>query len=684
MLHKYRIVFLTSVLTYLLFFWKLLLPSNIIYSGKDASSFNYPSRIYLSNTKGLPVWTERVFLGFPLYADLEKGYLNPINVVLVKLFGPFNSYKILHFSCYLLGSISLFFFLRKYGANYWGFLAANAVYFFSFFSMYHQQHFNMLLTYYLFPTGLFLLDLLITSSKLRYAILNSLLLTFCFYLGSFQFIFLFLLLEIFYLVSQLGISKRFFSFLWYILGLFLILIIPGVFSTYTLYANSVREGALLHTVGSYTPAMLLNLVFPFLFNFSDKYMGVLLSKEYVMQETYTYVGIATVLFSLLGYLDIRNKSLKMFLNILMLFFIIVSTFKSVPFLSGLNIIPFSLFRYWIRSVSLLNIGLAISIYSFILDANFPNLKKKIWDNKILFAPLLYLLILELFNLDIISVLKVLARNDYVFGYWYFVWGSFLITSLLILFFKRLQKPTFISILITIDILLFSFIATKDSLIKPITEVFPNGYSSNYFKNTRILDLGINGDNALLNSSWGMFGYSVLYSKDMDMKVKELGFSSVRYPTLPEGFFNQKDTTMLPKFLRGLTDLGITKIINASGEVLTLSGNTSLINPIDIPDETLIGNYHHSEGVVSFDVTTFKPLVLKTYITNYPGWNVVVDSRVVKVNKKNMFISIPLSAGEHHVRLQFIPEDLNLGIKISMGILVLCAYLMYISNKKLNL
>jgi hypothetical protein len=171
---------------------------------------------------------------------------------------------------------------------------------------------------------------------------------------------------------------------------------------------------------------------------------------------------------------------------------------------------------------------------------------------------------------------------------------------------------------------------------------------------------------------------------MDMKVKELGFSSVRYPTLPEGFFNQKDTTMLPKFLRGLTDLGITKIINASGEVLTLSGNTSLINPIDIPDETLIGNYHHSEGVVSFDVTPFKPLVLKTYITNYPGWNVVVDSRVVKVNKKNMFISIPLSAGEHHVRLQFIPEDLNLGIKISMGILVLCAYLMYISNKKLNL
>jgi len=657
------LIFLISILTYLVFFYKLLSPENIIYSGKDSVAFSYSSKIYLAEvlkTHNFPFWSERLFLGFPIYGDLERGYLNPVNIFLIILFGPLTSYKIMHFGCYLLGSISLCFFLKKYAKSNWGFLAANSIYFFSFFPLYHQQHFSMLLTYYLFPLGLLLLDKLINSSKLRYALLNSLLLAFCFYLGSFQFILIFVLIETVYLASLIGLTKKLFFYLAYTFLLFLILTLPGLFSTYNLYVSSYRSAGLNFTQGSFSPLMTLSMVFPFIFNFGDAYMGPIISRNYYIHESYLYFGISSLIFGLLGYIKLRDTKLKRFINILVGAFLVLGFIKYVPIFGVINFLPFSLFRYWGRSIVLINLVFSILVYVFIATKN------KITFPKILFIPLLYLFMLQLYEIyalgfkkiEGLKIISLFFRDDYIFGYWYLLWFVFLLVSVICVFIKKLQKPWFISLLITLDIFTFGLLATQDSLIKSvhILDVEKNTIP----ENTRILDLSNNKnwELSLLDSSWGIFGYSVLYPKSVDELTFNLGFDDIRYPDL------QQNVTQNSLNLYKIRSLGIKNIIFSDGENIRLSKNNYLVA------NDFISNYYHEEGYVSFETNFTIDTPIKTYIRNYLGWDVLIDGKKSLYDSSGLFIKVVAPKGGHKIELKYVPVDLYNGIKICIGMLTI--------------
>jgi len=662
-------ILLISIFTYLVFFWKLLLPSNVIYSGKDSIAFHYPSRVYLYNqlkSGVFPFWTENMFLGYPLYGDMERGYLNPINLLLVNSFGPFDSYKILHFFCYLIGSFSLYIFLKKYGVNTWGFLVSNAIYFFSFFSLYHQQHFNMVLTYYLFPLGLVFLDYLITSNKLRYAVFNALLLTYCFYMGSFQFVFLFILLELFYLNSNIGFSKKLLFYGVYTLSLFLILCLPGIFSTYNLYKQSERDSSIEYTQGAYSSVMFVNTVFPLLFNFGDSYMGSLVSSDYFMHEVYTYVGVTTLIFSILGYFMIKDKKLKKFINTLLIIFLVLSSLKYIPILNAINIFPFSLFRYWVRSVVFLNLSLSVLLYVLIANIKKLSVPKilTLANIKTLSYPLLYLFILGAINIfefgfkgsDVLKVLHVLYRGDYVFGYWYYVWLLFLALSLIVLFIKKLQKSYVIGLLVLLDLIFFGLLATKGSMIKDIDTLHLDNISSKNI-NSRQLDLsgGINGDNALLSDSWNVFGYSVLYPSDVAKELKRLGFTSLRYPTLDNyDLFDQNK----------LMSLGISKLIYSDGRTAVFPNNTLIKNSIELG----VDHYTSESGHLSFDVVVSNDTLIETYVRNYVGWEVLVDGMPISFDGDTLFINFSISKGFHNIVMHFVPTDLFDGLEVSILLL----------------
>src|SRR3989344_4831396 len=200
-----------SVICYLIFFYPLLGKETVIYSGKDTSSFHYPSRVYLYEklrSGEFPFWTERMFLGFPIYADLERGYLNPVNIISVYIFGPFLSYKIIHFITYVLGSLSLYKLLKKLGHNLHGFLLANLIYFFSFFILYHQQHFNTIQTLYLMPLLILLTQNFLDTKNKKNIIYSSLLISYLFYLGSMQFVLIVLLAQLFWIISRQKLTKK--------------------------------------------------------------------------------------------------------------------------------------------------------------------------------------------------------------------------------------------------------------------------------------------------------------------------------------------------------------------------------------------------------------------------------------------------------------------------------------------
>ena len=74
---------LISCSTYVLFYGPFLTATHYFW-GSDAQIEYVPARAYLYdqivNHHTFPFWTERMYSGFPIYADLENSYLNPVNV----------------------------------------------------------------------------------------------------------------------------------------------------------------------------------------------------------------------------------------------------------------------------------------------------------------------------------------------------------------------------------------------------------------------------------------------------------------------------------------------------------------------------------------------------------------------------------------------------------------------------
>ena len=138
---------LISISTYLIFFGNFLLP-NYYFWFSDVKNEYLPARVYFYERVvkdfTFPFWTEKMYSGFPIYADAENGYLNPINILSILIFGPAFSYKVLHLVFYLLGSISLYLILKRKNLGLLGYLVANVVYFFNTFQIDHQIHYHRL------------------------------------------------------------------------------------------------------------------------------------------------------------------------------------------------------------------------------------------------------------------------------------------------------------------------------------------------------------------------------------------------------------------------------------------------------------------------------------------------------------------------------------------------------------
>ena len=155
---------------YLSFFYTLWLPGNHI-DGSDAAIKHYPSREYLYNQlvgeHKFPFYTKKAFGGFPIYADYEIGYMNPINVLSIVLFGPFLSYKLLHVLTYIISSLAMYAFLKRQGVNLLGITASLVIFLYSFFMANHQIHFNIIMTVPLLPVGLVIVDRWLEDGRLR-------------------------------------------------------------------------------------------------------------------------------------------------------------------------------------------------------------------------------------------------------------------------------------------------------------------------------------------------------------------------------------------------------------------------------------------------------------------------------------------------------------------------------------
>lgn len=81
------------------------------------------------------------------------------------------------------------------------------------------------------------------------------------------------------------------------------------------------------------------------------------------------------------------------------------------------------------------------------------------------------------------------------------------------------------------------------------------------------------------------------------------------------------------------------------------------------EELVVDNYDDTH--VNATITVKKDSLLFTSIIYEKGWSVTVDGQPVDTTAfKNAFISIPLTAGTHEIKLSYIPYGLPIGILIS--------------------
>lgn len=669
---KFFWVLLISIGTYLLFYFSVLFPDTLL-SGNDPLAYFYPSRYFLHETLAngtFPFWTERIFSGYPIYADAERAFLNPVNILSVLLFGPFNSYKILHFGFYLAGSLALYGFLRRKSlGGLLSFSAANLVFYFSFFMLYHQQHFGMNLIISLLPVFLLLSDLYVETKRTRYVVLLSLLTVLCFYFGNFQALILDLFPVLFYLFFY-GFPKIKHILLYS--SLTLALILPQLLPTAQLYLLSSRASEQnIFGEGSFMPFSFVNVIYPYFFGVGDVYRWNIVNEEYLIHETYVYVGIVASLLSIVGFFSLKDDRFKHFCLVLLACFAFLSLGGYIPYFTRLVPPVITLFRYWGRSVVFLNIAAALLTAQF-----FSGIVR--FDRKSVRAVLLalaglvgFLTILQLVNLgnhNINIPFYLLRRGAFNPNADFVVWGVLILVSVafLALLLRKLANLKLRMLLLTLMFLdaVYFGVPALTGYIKHYEDAFQThrvfltdsrqvGYDRSYFWNIN-----------LYTPVPSITGYSQFVLKKYSDFLTATGVSDVR--KLTEKLNNEE-----------MKDMGI-GLIEAPDGLEFIGGK---IIPLGSTSDVKV-----KDGLISFNITSQRAVEFKTHVIYYPGWEVSINGKRTRIliDDKNPFISFQLPAGKNYVVMRFIPQIFYWGLILPACLtLTTVAVFFFYGNKRIS-
>lgn len=668
------IVAVISVFTYVLFFHSIFNSRNFFW-GSDATIKHYPARVYLYNTifkeHRFPFWTEKMFSGFPVYADMENAYLNPINVLSVILFGPGLSYRILHITSYLLGSLSLYVLLKRRGFGLITFFITNLIYYFSFFNINHLIHFNIIMAIYLFPLCLLLADLFIEKPKFRYVVLQSFVISYAVLWGQLQIVLIMLMGIALYLLFM-GFKKLKFKMylIYFILTGILVFIqtLPQLYPSYLLFVDSRRNGEISYTQGSLTPPMALVTIYPFLFEKWQGYRGVNISPDYSYTEIYIYLGITTVVLAFCNLLFMKKARFHLFAYALIWIFLLFGFIKYIPLISA-NTPIISLFRYWERTIFLAAIGVGFLAGDFIQnlkDASLKNLKKNLL---FVLAPFVYLLVLDIFNSKDTLVVATLREVHLttIFSYPMFrLWLGLLSLTIVLVsltfIFKRGIKylKAILCLLVLADLLILSrdVISTR---IQPANITKLENVSAEFDKKRIVLKSGaINGFQSAYYNFWSPFGYSQLGSVEYSDLFYSLGFGNLRLPVIYTKVANYPD----------FAKLGIYAVVNKSDSRVynILPAN----KPLDLIQNNIEGEYLiKEEGKIKIDMKVPFDQTVFSYIKYDRGWNLLIDGRQSTYTKSTTpFLNFQIRKGEHIVEFTYIPKPFIAGLKVSGSLALL--------------
>jgi len=245
-----------------------------------------------------------------------------------------------------------------------------------------------------------------------------------------------------------------------------IILFPSFFSYLSLFQNSTRSDFLNFNQGSLETNYLISFIYPFPFG-AASYQGTNISSFYYKNESHLYLGICMITTLILFFQNLTKKYFKFGL-LLIIFFI---------FANFLNLLPFNLFRYWIRAEYIFSLYLTLCLPQFF------NIQKKFSSfNLISIGLFICLIIISFSEKNLVYVFKNSLIADF-----YTVTLPFFIFLIFYLFFLIRKKYDFLLILISLDIVYFSllpldsmFISKDRVYYQPISNIInTSSFSSDY-------------------------------------------------------------------------------------------------------------------------------------------------------------------------------------------------------------
>jgi len=491
-----RLLFIALILN-LSFFWGTYFFGNTLYSGKDVIRIHYASKFILSESfqnNFFPVWTDKMFGGYPIFFDLERGFQNIPNLLFVYLFGPINSLNLLFLLIFIIGFVSFSLLLQKsFKLNWILSTILPTIYFFSYFSLSHLQHQNIIFSVFLLPSIIYLTSTYLEKKGYFSLILIIFIYYFLVTFGSLQTIFVNVIFQILYISFKCKNYKLVFKNLLLLIIPSFILTLPSIYYFFQMYLDSVRSSQSISGQGNLNFLFVGSYLFPFFLGL-ESFFGTTLNSNLLKQESMIYFSFSGVIFSILIIFNkiYKNSTYKFLLISTAIFFLLANFW---------NYFPFDIFRYWVRATYIVNFVVILLIAEFISKESIntklvsPRFRSNLDVLQFLaIGFMLFVVFINFFNKDF-RYLFFINISEYV--HTIFVFSLILLVTILIYMFS----PKNIVYLIIFE-LLFSLTLNNFNLSIPRESIDQLRSQINIFENT-------NDDYSLLKNGPSLSGYSAL-------------------------------------------------------------------------------------------------------------------------------------------------------------------------------
>lgn len=359
---RYKIIIPPVVifLLLLIFFIFLFFPPQILvtpdFGLSDVLNLNFPYKDNLSNNLKhfqLPLWSDKIGSGYPIFAEGQTGTLNLLNLLLFYIFPSYLAFNLGYFFSFLTIGLGTYWYCRIINLSRSSSLWASIVFTFSAVFTVRLMHFNLLQAASFLPVILGLTEKIRKEKKIIYSLINSFLLTQSYFAGFPQMTFIIIFAQIIYLAVSFYQAKKidikniflFIISLIFFLGLIAIQLLPSI----ELISTSTRGSNIpLSEIFRFSYSLKYFILFfnPFIYGNpaigTYPYFG---KEQGIYWENIAYLGILPIIFTAIYLFYFKKKSSYFLIYFLLLgISLLLSLGQNSPFYLVYSFFPFTLFR----------------------------------------------------------------------------------------------------------------------------------------------------------------------------------------------------------------------------------------------------------------------------------------------------------------------------------------------------